>query len=62
MLAHLFRNHRFTHDLWALSPWFAVAFLLFLTGALPAIPDKYKPYVWLTAALCVLIGFLTRCA
>lgn len=60
MLALLFRNHRFTHDLWALSPWFCVAFLLFLIGALPAVPDRHKPHVWLTAALCTLIGFLTR--
>lgn len=60
MVTALIRNHRFSHDLWALSPWFAVAFLLFLIGALPAIPDKYKPYLWLAAALCTLIGFLTR--
>lgn len=62
MLSVLFRNHRFTHDLWALSPWFCVAFLLFLIGALPAAPDRYKPLLWLAAALCILIGFITRCA
>lgn len=60
MLARIFRSHRFFHDLRALSPWFCVAFLLFLIGALPAVPNRYKPHVWLAAALCALIGFFMR--
>ncbi|MCQ2365414.1 MAG: hypothetical protein MJ051_07695 [Akkermansia sp.] len=60
MFAGLFRSHRFTHDLWALSPWYSVAFLLFLAAAIPAIPDKYKPHLRLIAAILALIGFFTR--
>lgn len=62
LLVLLFRKHRFTHDLRALSPWFCVAFLLFPIGALPVIPDKYNPLLWLAAALCTRIGIITRCA
>lgn len=60
MLALLFRNNRFSEDLWDFSPWCHVAFLLFLIAAIPAVPDKYKPHLWLVAALLALIGFFTR--
>lgn len=60
MLFSLFRNSRFFDDLWALSPWFTLAFIVFLASSLPVIPDKHKPLLWLAAALCTLIGFITR--